>query len=499
MKQSKMQVMGLFVLTLIIVAYQFVPVSEGNKASLLRNYEINNDGGVNVTPADKRTLFNLSDFNNAIVDIAQATKPTVVTITTKSTVTMRNNPLMEFFGNPNGQGTERTQRGLGSGVIVSEDGYIITNNHVIEDADEVNVMFIDGEEIEAEIIGADRETDIAVLKVDVRDLPYIKIGNSEETRVGEFVLAIGSPLDENLAHTVSFGIVSAKGRTIGLLQGRDYLGFEDFIQTDAAINPGNSGGALINLNGELVGINSAIASRSGGNDGIGFSIPVNLAARIMEDLIEDGTVSRGFLGINGSNVDRTLALGLGIDDVRGIIISMVQEGSPADKAGLMEGDIITAINGEEVRDYFAFRTEVAAYKPGDQIKLDILRDGDAQVKKVELGKRPDMNVAEVPESEDEVMEAKLGFNIAALNSDIRRQLDLAESVEGVVVNRIENGSEAYERGLRRGDIITQVSRSDIDNPYDFYEEIKELLDKNSKVALITVKRGDANEYIAFRL
>ncbi len=500
MKQNNLQMWGFGLLALILLAMQFLPQQSSTKASFGGNYGISNGQAVEVPSSENRTLFNLKDFNDAIVDIAESTKPTVVTITTKSTVTLRQNPLMEFFGNPYGnEGREQTRRGLGSGVIVSDDGYIMTNHHVIDGADEITVVFIDGEESEAEIIGSDRETDIAVLKVERDDLPYIKLGNSDKTRVGEFVLAIGSPLDANLAHTVSLGIVSAKGRNIGLLQGRDYLGFEDFIQTDAAINPGNSGGALINLDGELVGINSAIASRSGGNDGIGFSIPVNLADRIMKDLMDDGEVSRGYLGILGANVDQLLAEGLGLEDVRGIIINRVEAGSPADEGGLKDGDIITALNGEEIRDYFAFRTKVATYRPGDVIELSILRNGREITREVELGSRPDdLAAAQTPE-DDEVMEETLGFNIMSLTDELRSQLDLDTEIEGVLVNRINRGSEAYDRGLRRGDVITQVSREDVESPYEFYQAIEKLIKAKEKVALLTIQRGSSSEYVAFRL
>ena len=270
----------------------------GNNSNIsLPNYPTENE----VTSAENRSVSSLLDLNNAIVDIAEKTNPAVVMITTEKVQEQRimRNPFSQFFGNPYGQQDpetrEFTQRGLGSGVIVSEDGYILTNNHVIENVDEIKVQLFDGDEVVAKVIGTDPATDVAVIKIDEKDLPAVKIGNSESLKVGAFVLAIGSPLSQNLAHTVSFGIVSAKSRSIGLINSG--AGYEDFIQTDAAINPGNSGGALIDMNGELVGINSAIASRSGGNDGIGFAIPINLAKRIMDDLIDDGEVSRGYLGL----------------------------------------------------------------------------------------------------------------------------------------------------------------------------------------------------------
>ena len=323
-----------------------------------------------IETAEEKQITSLKDFNDSIVDIAQKTNPAVVTINTEKTQEIQTIDPFSFFGNPWGGGTqpemrERTQRGLGSGVIVSEDGYILTNNHVIEGVDEIKIRLFNDDEIDATLIGADPQTDIAVLKIDGKNLPALAIGDSDESKVGAFVLAIGSPLSEDLAHTVSFGIVSARGRNIGIIR-NNRGGYEDFIQTDAAINPGNSGGALIDMDGKLIGINSAIASRSGGNDGIGFAIPINLAKRIMDDLIDDGKVSRGYLGIEfGGEVDRTMAMALGLDQIRGIIIGQVIVNGPSYLAGLRKDDIVVSINDQPVRKWNAFRTKIASLKPGD--------------------------------------------------------------------------------------------------------------------------------------
>jgi serine protease Do len=446
-----------------------------------------------VTTAENRSVSSLKDLNDSIVDIAEKTNPSVVTITTKRTQEVRVvNPFSQFFGMPDdGQTRERVQRGLGSGVIVSDEGYILTNNHVIAETDEIRVRLFDGNEVDAELIGTDPQTDIAVLKIDVDDPPAIKLGDSDNLKVGSFVLAIGSPLSENLAHTVSFGIVSARGRSLNNL-----TTYGDYIQTDAAINPGNSGGALIDVNGELVGINSAIASRSGGNDGIGFAIPVDLAERIMEDLIDDGEVSRGYLGIYfKGEVDPTMARALGLENVRGIIIGDIVESSPAAKANLKEDDIIVSLNGEEIRNWDSFRTQIAAFKPGDKITLGIIRDNNNKSVQVTLGKREDEIAQSIPQNNEELKE-RLGFSLRDLNSEARRQLNIPNEIKGILVADIQQSSNAYERGLRDNDIITSVQRTRISSVEEFYDVLEEA---ESEVVLLTVLRNNMEQYIAFEL
>lgn len=451
-----------------------------------------------VAPAEEKEIVSLKDFNDAIVDIAEKTNPAVVTVNTERTQEVRLMDPFSLFGNPWGRSEpetqERTQRGLGSGVIVSDDGFIITNNHVIEGADEIKIRLFNGDEIEAELIGADPQTDIAVLKIDGKNLPAVSLGNSEDAKVGSFVLAIGSPLSESLAHTVSFGIVSARGRSLN-----DLTFYGDYIQTDAAINPGNSGGALINMDGKLIGINSAIASRSGGNDGIGFAIPMNLAKRIMDDLIDDGEVSRGYLGMNfGGEVDRTMALALGLDDARGIIVGQVVEDGPSDIAGLRVDDIIISLNNEPVRNWDAFRTKIAAFKPGEKVELGILRDENERSITVELGERP-TDLAAVNTLPARDMDEELGFNVENLTSDIKRQLNLGNDTEGVVVMEIEQSSNAFERGLRRGDVITEVKRKRVENPSEFYDEIQERIESGDRAILLTIERQNTKQFIAFEL
>lgn len=495
MNTSVKNIFGVAAAILVLLGFNVI---SGNNTISLPNYD------TNVTSAVNTPVNSLMDMNNAIVDIAEKTNPAVVMITTEKTQQQRiiQNPFSQFFGNPYGQQApetrEYTQRGLGSGVIVSDEGYILTNNHVIENVDEIKVQLFNGDEIKAELVGSDPQTDVAVIKIDVDNLPTTKLGNSDNLKVGSFVLAIGSPLSQNLAHTVSFGIVSAKSRSIGLIgQG---AGYEDFIQTDAAINPGNSGGALIDMNGELVGINSAIASRSGGNDGIGFAIPINLAKRIMDDLIENGEVSRGYLGLYfGGEVDKTMARALGLDDARGIIVAKVEEDGPAEKAGLKEQDVIVAINGAQVSNWDMFRSKIAIMKPGEKVKLDIIRDGKKKELSVTLGERNDEIASAVVPAKAKSMEEKVGFTVTELNERIRQQLDLQTSTEGVVVSKIKNSSNAYKRGLRQYDVITSVKNSKVENEKEFYAELEKLSKKGDQVVLLKIIRNSGNQFIAFEL
>ena len=485
----------------VVVLLGFRVVTE-NKAGVpvQENARVSVENVAPVTAAANKPVATLKDFNDAIVDIAEKTNPAVVTITTEKTKKVQViDPFAQFFGMPfdqRGGGTkEYTQRGLGSGVIVSGDGYILTNNHVIDDTDKIKVILYSGDEVSAELVGTDRETDIAVLKINKKNLPSVALGNSDNLKVGSFVLAIGSPLSENLAHTVSFGIVSARGRSLN-----DLTPYGDYIQTDAAINPGNSGGALIDLNGELVGINSAIASRSGGNDGIGFAIPINLAKRIMEDLKDDGNVSRGYLGMyTGGEVDQTMAKALGLKDARGILVGQVIKDGPADKAGLKEQDIIISLNGKEIKSWDAFRTKIAGFKPGDKIELGINREGKEKTISVTLGERENDTIASVTPKAKSNIDERLGFKVTDLTSSIKRQLNVDDDVKGVVVTEAEESGNAYERGLRPKDVIVGVERHDIDSVKEFYDEIEKAVSKDDNVILLTVLRSGVKQFIAFEL
>ena len=451
-----------------------------------------------VNPSENIPITSLRDLNDAFVDIAERTNPTVVTITTTQTVSVRQqNPLAFFFDDPRYRQEREFQRdGLGSGVIVSNDGYIITNNHVIDGAEEIRVILYGGDELEAEIVGTDPASDIAVLRVDSDDLSAISLGNSDEIRVGEMVMAIGSPLDRQFAHTVSKGIVSASGRSsLGLNQ------FESYIQTDAAINPGNSGGALVNMDGELIGINTAIASRSGGSQGIGFAIPVNMVRNVMEALIMDGRVTRGYLGIShGGDVDDTMARALGLDQTRGFVIGEVVPDEPADKAGLESGDVVLSINGNNITSWNAFRVEVANSSPGSEITLGIFRDGERMSIDVELGEFEPEGIAESMNNDEmEELKETLGFDVDELTDAIRGQLNLESSVQGTIVSAISQSSRPYRQGLRRGDVISQVARQQITSPDEFYGTIRSLMQEGTEAALLRVNRQGRNIFIAIEL
>jgi len=470
------------------------PVSGSDEMALEKPDYAQNE----VTPSNEIQINTLKDFNDAIVNVAEQANPAVVTITTTQTVRVRQqSPFSFFFDDPRfDQEREYQRSGLGSGVIVSEEGYILTNNHVIERADDIRVILYEGEELEAEIVGTDPASDIAVLKVDQPGLTAIPMGDSETIRTGEMVLAIGSPLSQDFAHTVSKGIISASGRTsLGLNV------FENYIQTDAAINPGNSGGALINLDGELIGINTAIASRSGGSQGIGFAIPVNMARDVMEALITEGRVSRGYLGISfGGEVDATMARALGLDSPGGVVVGEVVPDGPADEAGLQDGDVIVKLDGEEFDSWRDFRVAIGSKKPGDTIELEVFREGETMEYTIELGELETEAVAENMTSDDmeDVREA-LGFSVDELTDSVRQQLNLSSGIEGVVVTNISQGSNAYRQGLRRGDVVMQVGDQIVANPDDFYGAVKNLMDQGTDAALLRVNRQGRNVFIAIEL
>jgi len=441
----------------------------------------------------------IQELNNAFINIAKQSKPAVVTVTVTQTVKARQNPLAQFFGGPQ-QPHEFKRKGLGSGVIVSKDGYILTNNHVVEDADQVKVQLYNNEEYDAKVIGTDPETDIAVIKIDAKNISennVIKLGSSDKLQVGELVMAIGSPLQEDLAQTVTMGIVSAKGRDIGLLRAKK--GYENYIQTDAAINPGNSGGALVNMDGELVGINAAIASKSGGNEGIGFAVPVDIAKRIMKSIIKNGHVVRAYLGITGSNVDGTMAQALGLNEAQGIVVGGVQDGTPANKAGLKEGDVIVTLNGNRIKSFETFRAEIATTSPGTKVTLGVIRDGEKKQIDVTLGELPNKLAANQNQPQQQNMGKDLGFDVHNLTPNLAKRLDVDPDVNGVVVTDITRGSEAYHQGLRQGDVITEINHDPINNVSDFNSAMDDVANSKKSVALLRVNRGGSYVLMAIKL
>ncbi len=454
------------------------------------------------TTASEVPINTLADINEALTEIVDETVPSVVTIKVSETVEVRRSPFrgfFNFFGRQRrvpDEPQQRLRRGLGSGVIVSEDGYIITNQHVVEGAEQIIVTLYNGRQYQGEVIGTDPLTDIAVVKIDAEDLNPIPIGSSDEVQVGELVLAIGSPLGTNLAHSVTFGIVSATGRTLG--PGR---GYQNYIQTDAAINPGNSGGALVNMSGQLIGINTAIISRTGGYQGIGLAVPSNLVRSIMRSIIDDGEVERGYLGISlGGTVDATMARALDINLNYGIIIGSVTEGSPADEAGLQENDIIYAINDEPVRSWAALRTIVGTSNPGDELTFGVLRDGERMEITVTLGNRAESPIALKQNQRgnlDELNET-LGFEVENLNSRIAQQLGLEADQQGVVVTDVKPTSDAFRQGLQPGDVIIEVSNQPVENVREFIDALREI-EGEDQVVLLQVIRGESQLYIAFEL
>jgi serine protease Do len=489
----------LWALMAVLVVGFYTVDFQSQQASIFSLPDFSSTG--KVEKSDRAPSKTISELNDAIVDIADKAKSTVVTVTVTQTVEAQPNPLSQFFGDPRQEPEKYQRQGLGSGVIVSEEGYILTNNHVVENADEVEVQLYNGQTHDAEIIGSDPRTDIAVLKIDkqnVEDENVISLGSSEKLRVGEMVLAIGSPLQENLAHSVSMGIVSAKERSIGILN--ESQGYENFIQTDAAINPGNSGGALVNMDGQLIGINSAIASRSGGSDGIGFAVPIDMAKKVMKSIIESGRVVRAYLGIYGQSVNSTLAKALELDDSQGIIVNSVQDDTPADKAGLKEGDVIKTMNGKKVNSYANFRTSVATSNPGDKITLGIVRDGKNIELEVTLGELPnEMAMNDQQQSQERNLRKALGFHVQNLTPEIAEQLELNANQEGVIVTEISRGSNAYRQGLRRGYVITEVNRKPISDVSDFNQIMNDLIEQNKEVALLRVVQRNASRLIAFEL
>jgi Do/DeqQ family serine protease len=409
--------------------------------------------------------------------------PAVVNIATEGRVQMRQNPLLEdpffrfFFDFPD-QPLERKTQSLGSGVIVdAERGLVITNNHVIANADQIAVNLRDGRKLEAKLVGADPETDIAVIKASPTErLIALSMADSNQLKVGDFVVAIGNPF--GLGQTVTSGIVSALGRS-----GLGIEGYEDFIQTDASINPGNSGGALVDLNGRLVGINTAIFSQTGGNIGIGFAIPINMARQVMEQLVKHGEVKRGFLGAQLQDLDPELAEAFGLSQHQGAVLVSVIAGSSAEKAGLKPGDVITAINGRPVHTASAVRNEIGLLRVGEQVKLEILRNGKPMQITASVSGQ-----TETAAHATDIRNRRLAGVTAG---DIPKGAPEYGHLEGVMVFKVERGSHAWRSGLRDGDIIISVNRVPVTDVKGFLK----LVNKLRSGILLQVQRGDMALFI----
>lgn len=449
----------------------------------------------------------LPDFTQ----LAEANSPAVVNISTEQKKSIKrampkgfsmpdlpdmpeDSPFNELFKHFFGEGGieefgQRESQSLGSGFVVSSDGYILTNHHVVADADEVQVRFSDRRSYEAKVIGSDKASDVALIKIEAENLPTVKIGKSSNLKVGEWVLAIGSPF--GFDHTVTAGIVSAKGRS---LPSENYV---PFIQTDVAINPGNSGGPLINLDGEVIGMNSQIYSRTGGFMGLSFSIPIELAMNVADQLRDSGSVSRGYLGVLIQDVDRNLAESFGMDQPHGALVSRVMAGSPADKAGLKVGDVIIAFNGRRLLNSSQLPPLVGTSRVDEKATLRVLRDRKEREMSIVVGRldESETQAEAAPErsAPDEI--EQLGLAIIDIDPKVRKELELDES-GGALIGKVSPGP-AQEAGMRRGDIVLMFDGSDVKNARHLRELIEQADDKRTVAVL--VKRGDSPMFMALRL
>ena len=479
---------------------------------------IANFSGVKVVHSDSQIEFNttppitanqeVKSLNDAFIEISKSVTPTVVYIQVKTAPKTNeqqtpdgNDPFKFFFG-PDGQMPDQgPEMGSGSGVIISKDGFIVTNNHVVRGAGDhgIKVVLTDKREFEAKVIGRDENTDLAVIKIEANDLPVVSMGNSENIQVGEWVLAIGNPLGLN--NTVTAGIVSALGRNIGI-NGGGYA-IENFIQTDAAINPGNSGGALVDINGQLIGINSAIKTNTGFYQGYGFAIPVNIVKMVIEELIKSGKVVRGYIGVQIQTVDETMAKGLGLDKAKGVLVQSVQKGGGGDEAGLEAGDVILAVDGREVNASNELQVIINSKRPGDIAKLTVFRDGKTMEKDVTLKPRQDeekltsLNQNKEENSNKGISSKSiksLGLNVQDAPASLTEKLKISG---GVVVTSVDKYSDSFLRGINEGVIIIESNKQKVNSTSDLELSLSgknsgdsvllKVVDKNGTERIIAVK------------
>ena len=446
----------------------------------------------------------------SFADLAEELSPSVVNITTSTTiagVTDQARPQIpegspfedlfrDFFNNgEGGQARPRRSSALGSGFVVSSDGYIVTNNHVIDKADEIVIEFFDGKELVAKLVGRDPKTDIAVLKVEASEpLPFVGFGDSDIARVGDWVMAIGNPLGQGFS--VSAGIISARNRT---LRSGPY---DDFIQTDAAINRGNSGGPLFNMSGEVIGVNTAIISPNGGSIGLGFSMSSRVVGRVVKQLKEYGETRRGWLGVQIQDIDSDMAEALGLDKVSGALVSGVPEGPGAD-AGIQSGDVIISFDGVEVEDTRGLVTAVGNADVGKVVRVIIFRDGKTKTIKVTLGRREAAEkekLVPVTKAPEKIKETeKFGMKLLTINSESRIKLNLPEDLEGVAVLDVSETSDAFEKGIRAGDVIVEAGRTKIADVNDISKIFEDAIEAGRKSILLLVLRGDNSRFVGLSL
>jgi len=459
-------------------------------------------------------LSTAQEFEQIFEQVVDQVKPAVVSITSVKTFKNQRRGLpndrfhqrrrnerdqfrdfWEFFGDdfferffgPRYPRDEFKIQGLGSGVIIdSENGYIVTNNHVVENADELKVALEDKREFDGKIIGADPQTDIAIIQIEGEDLPSAELGDSDTIKVGQWAIAIGNPF--GLTQTVSVGVISATGRAnVGVAQ------YEDLIQTDAAINPGNSGGPLVNISGEIIGINTAIFSRSGGYQGIGFAIPANMVKFIMRELIETGKVTRGWLGVAIQDITPDLAESFQVEVTEGVLISDVQNDSPADKAGFERGDIVISYNNTPIRNVNHLRNVVAQTRPGKKVNATVLRNGKEEVLAVKIGEQPADLFGLGPRGA--APDKTLGMTVQNLTEEIAQNLGL-EDETGVIVSEVTPGSPAATAGIKEGDLIKEANRIKVKNVEEFHRAVKK--GDKEKGVLMLIKRGDFAQYVIIK-
>jgi serine protease Do len=446
-------------------------------------------------------------LDQGFVPVAKATTPAIVNISTTRVIKGPSGaPMTPFFQDPFFRQffgdefyrqfevpRERREQSLGSGVIVDPNGLIVTNNHVVAKADEIKVLLGDNREFKGKVVGTDPKTDVAVVKINAKDLPTIPWGDSDKLQVGEYVLAIGNPFGLN--QTVTMGIVSAVGRAnVGIAE------YEDFIQTDAAINPGNSGGALVNIRGELIGINTAIFSQSGGYMGVGFAVPSNMAKSVMDSLVKSGKVIRGWLGVSIQDVTPELAKQFALPETKGALVTDVLEDSPAAKAGLQQGDVIISFDGKPVENTGILRNHVAQTPVGKKVQVGVIRDKKEKDFELLIAEQPKELASGEEESsgapEGEVSTALSGIEVRDLSPSLAQQYGLSKSDRGVVITQVEQGSAAADSGLREGDLIVEINRQAVKSVKD-YDRLAAKVGKEDTVLLLVNRQG-RNSYFALK-
>jgi serine protease Do len=488
---------GLLAIALIVSVVTVTGLNIGNETNgnqtVLAEAETLEPAIYSTALESTETVPTVDNFNpsSMFVEVVKKVRPSIVSIYTAKNVKIPTNPWHRFFRDfgyqPEDEGMqESTQRGLGSGIIISDDGYILTNHHVVKDMDELNVKLIDGKEFKAELIGSDATTEVALIKIDASGLNDVVLGNSDNIQIGEWVLAIGSPYE--LEFTVTAGIVSALARNIDIIRDGEGYAINSFIQTDAAINPGNSGGALVNFRGEVVGINTAIASPTGSYIGYGFAIPINLAKSVMDDFIKYGKINRGYLGVQIKEITSAAAKSYGLDKVGGVLVFKVQEGKAGDKAGIEEEDIILSVNGVEVNKPNQLQAKIGSYNPGDKVTLEIWRNGKKKSITVELEGRTD---EPVPLAQEDRQDESISTMIGVVVSDLQdRYLSQYNLESGVVVETVKNSSPAGKAGINRGDVLYRIDNEQVKSAKQFNTYIDNL--KKGDVVRMRLRRRASN-------